>query len=225
MFPSSYGASHGTRFLLSETGGQAIQFEINPSEYDPYPPLEYRVIPVASGFPLVNSDVYDNRVMTMKFQVMSSGFYRALEHFARRTTWTDGQLTQLTFSDGDLGAFTNAPIKIINLTGQPRTGLSGISSALKATVNASATSIEATDMRDFPAAGRIRIEQEDMTYTAWTINGNTQTFDSVTRGIESIAAAHTVNGTTLNLPIFPVPQIYKPIIEYVNVELQFISDV
>lgn len=225
MFPASYGASHATRFTLSESSGAAIQFEINPSEYDPFPPQDYRVITTASGVPLVNTDVYDNRVFSMKFQVISSGFYQALNNFARRNTNTDGQLNQLTFSDGDIGAFTNAPIKIVNFTGTPRTGLSGVSSALKTTINASATSVAATDMRDFPAAGRIRIEQEDMTYTAWTINGDAQTFDSVTRAIESIAASHTVNGTTLNLPIFPVPQIYKPIIEYTDVHLQFISDV
>jgi len=123
MFPAPYGYP-ANFFTISSSGYSSLRFEINPSEYDPYPERLYRIIPVASGTPLINTDVYDNRIYTMRFAEITSGFYNILRSFA--DTNVEGGLEQLTFTDGDIGAFQAEPIKILRVTGQPFTSFSGL---------------------------------------------------------------------------------------------------
>jgi hypothetical protein len=67
----------------------------------------------------------------------------------------------------------------------------GVSTTLNTTINNSATSIILTDASSFTATGRIKIDNEVITYTGISTN----TLTGCTRGVEGAAASHTAGAT------------------------------
>lgn len=110
-------------FSISGVSLGYLQFEINPSTYNPFPEKNYTVHPVISGTPSTFNHLYDNSIYTMNFDSLTGNFYQALKRYSELDTTLN--VAQSKFTDGNIGAFVYAPVKVLRVVGQPRTGLVG----------------------------------------------------------------------------------------------------
>lgn len=119
MIPSMGNEPTVVPFFITNATLGGLTFEYNPSEYDPFPLLDSTVTPVISGTPSISTSnaIYDNRIVTLRFPYLSLNGYTQLKAYTNLNAW--GQLTQSQFTDGNIGFFNAANVKVLSVFGQP----------------------------------------------------------------------------------------------------------
>ena len=119
MSPADSRGPAPVPFLINNDARGVLQFEMNPTVYDPYPERNYQSVPVASGYNLVQTPLFDNTKKTMQFAELTNNFYQSLKRYANVTS--SGTRGQCLFTDGTFGGYTNAGIKVLRVHGVPAT--------------------------------------------------------------------------------------------------------
>lgn len=100
------------RFVISGVNLGKYSFDVNPSDYDPYPVKDtnsYRTIMDAD--PTIDFD-YNKFEISLSWNRMPEQQFYELESFSRKNT--DGRSENIYFWDGAIGSFNGAQIRVIS---------------------------------------------------------------------------------------------------------------